>query len=149
MKGTNLLVILCVLASGAAAAAAWQTRRGTDAPVFVMVTCDPRQDAQSVDMALKFALFALDEGRAVTIFFTVKGVYLPSRRVAADFVYKDKPLQEQLRDLIARGADVHVCPVCMKALDVAEADIVVVNAKVTTRERLFARIGPSTAVFSF
>lgn len=117
--------------------------------VLLNVTSDPAEDPQSVDMAMKLAGFALDEGRRVAMFFNVRGVKLPTKEFDASFAFQDNDsLIEQLNDLIARGAEVHVCPICMKAWDVADADIID-GAQVTTRPKLFANIGPDTAVFTY
>ena len=79
----------------------------------------------------------------------VKGVTIPSQAFPADFAYKDNsPIKEQLADLIERGVDVHVCPICMKAHGVEASDLLE-GAKVTTRPDLFANIGPGTAVFTY
>ena len=78
-----------------------------------------------------------------------KGVHVPSKGIADDFAFaEEKPIKEQLAKLIERGAEMHVCPVCMKALEVSEADLVE-GAQVTTRPKLFANIGADTAVFSY
>lgn len=119
------------------------------ATVFFSVTSDAQQDAQSVDMAMKLAGFSLDEGRRVVMFFNVKGVRIPVNQFPDDFAVKEnQPIKTQLAELIKRGADVHVCPICMKALEVEESDLIE-GAKVTTRPSLFANIGPATAVFTY
>ena len=118
-------------------------------PVFVSVTSDPVENPQAVDMALKFAGFALDEKRPTVLFFTVKGVQLPTAAFPADFAFPDNPpLKAQLAGLIERGLEVHVCPVCMKAFKIVEGDLVP-GAQVTTRPKLFSHIGPATCVFTF
>lgn len=117
--------------------------------VFVSVLNDMESNPQAVDMAIKFAGFALDEGRQVVIFFTVKGVRVPLRRLPADLAFgSNEPLQKQLAAVIERGAEVHVCPVCMKELAVQEADLMT-GAQVTTRPKLFAKIHGNTNVFTF
>jgi predicted peroxiredoxin len=117
--------------------------------VLFSVTSGAKEDPQSVDMAMKLAGFALDEGRHVVMFFNVKGVTIPSHALANDFAYQeDKPIKTQLADLIQRGVDVHVCPICMKALGVGESDLIE-GAKVTTRSGLFANINANTAVFTY
>lgn len=118
------------------------------APVFLNITCDPQADPQAMDMALKLAGFSLDEGRSVFLFFNVKGVKFPLKEFPADFAFGEDALLPQLSGLIERGATVHVCPICMKALGI-EASQVMDGAEVTTRAGLFERIGPETAVFSY
>lgn len=122
---------------------------GNDGTVMLSVTSDPRQNPQSVDMAMKLAGFSVDEGRRVVIFFNVKGVTVPTNNLPDDLAFQeDTPLKEQLATLIQRGVDVHVCPICMKALGVNESDLID-GAKVTTRPSLFANIGSDTAVFTY
>ena len=117
--------------------------------VLFSVTSDANENPQSIDMAMKLAGFSLDEDRHVVMFFNVKGVTIPSQAFPADFAYKDNsPIKEQLADLIERGVDVHVCPICMKAHGVEASDLLE-GAKVTTRPDLFANIGPGTAVFTY
>jgi predicted peroxiredoxin len=117
--------------------------------VFFSVTSDVNEDPQAVDMAMKLAGFSLDEGRHVVMFFNVKGVTVPSNALADDFAYQEnEPIKIQLASLIQRGVDVHVCPICMKALGVVESDLME-NAKVTTRPGLFANISANTAVFTY
>ncbi|MBI1314467.1 hypothetical protein GC176_24505 [bacterium] len=117
--------------------------------VLVSVQSDAHENPQSVDMALKLAGFSVDEGRRVAMFFNVKGVTIPVKAFPDDIGFQDNaPIKKQLADLIGRGVDVHVCPICMKALGVDKADIME-GAKVTTRPSLFANIGPDTAVFTY
>ena len=47
-----------------------------------------------------------------------------------------------------RGVDVHVCPICMKALNVEES-VLMKGAKVTTRPGLFANICAKAAVLTY
>jgi predicted peroxiredoxin len=143
-----LAVSLALCGCGPGAPAAASAAPG-ETIVLLSVTSDAQQDPQSVDMAMRFAGFALDEGRRVFMFFNVKGVKIPSSHLADDFAYEQSsPLKEQLAALIQRGADVHVCPVCMKALGVNEGDLME-GAKVTTRASLFANIQPATVVFTY
>lgn len=117
--------------------------------VLLNVTSGADADPQAVDMAMKLAGFSLDEGRPVAMFFNVKGVTVPSSLLADDFKYQENtPIKQQLAKLIERGADVHVCPICMKALGVEESSLME-GAKVTTRPSLFANINANTVVFTY
>ncbi|MCH2125252.1 MAG: DsrE family protein [Pirellulaceae bacterium] len=117
--------------------------------VLVSVQSDAQEDPQSVDMAMKLASFSLDEGRQVALFFNVKGVTCPTTDFPESFAFQENdPLRSQLIALINRGAEIHVCPICMKALGVEAADILS-GAEVTTRAKLFANIGPDTSVFTY
>ena len=47
-----------------------------------------------------------------------------------------------------RGAEVHVCPVCMKDMDIEEEDLME-GAFVTSKPKLFANLGSNTVVFTY
>ena len=51
-------------------------------------------------------------------------------------------------DGLVGGVDVHVCPICMKALNVEES-VLMKGAKVTTRPGLFANICAKAAVLTY
>lgn len=149
-------VLLCCLMGCSPAVNVATQSAGTPASntstVLVNVTSGVEGDKgrpQAVDMALKLAGFALDEGRTVAIFFNVKGVHVPTRTLPNDFAFQDNlPIIKQLAKLIERGAEVHVCPICMKALGVESTDVME-GAQVTTRPKLFAHIGANTSVFTY
>ncbi|MBB75366.1 MAG: hypothetical protein CMJ75_12730 [Planctomycetaceae bacterium] len=156
MKNAICLVLFycCVLGCSPANRSASQSATGasSSSTVLVNVTSGVEGDQgqpQAVDMALKLAGFALDEGRTVALFFNVKGVHVPTRTLPSDLAFQDNlPIVKQLAKLIERGAEVHVCPICMKALGVEEADVMK-GAQVTTRPKLFAHIGANTSVFTY
>ena len=124
------------------------------AVVFFSITRDGKpegEDLQRLDMALKLAGFSLDEKRKVVIFFNIRGVHVPTKDFNGELQYGDKEddtIKAQLAKLIERGAEVHVCPICMKALGVDKEDIIK-GAQVTTRPKLFAHIGGNTTVFTY
>ena len=120
-----------------------------DAVVLFSVTRDGSQDPQRLDMAMKLAGFCLDEKRKVVIFFNVKGVHVPAKKFSDDVRYGEgKSIREQLADLMKRGAEVHVCPVCMNALKVDEKDLIE-GAQKTSKPKLFAHISGNTTVFTY
>ena len=117
--------------------------------VFLSVVSDVTQDPQAIDMAMKFAGFALEEQRNVVLFFNVKGVEIPVKSLAADLAFAEgDPIKQQLEGLIKQGVEVHVCPICMKALGVEAGDLID-GAEVTTRAGLFSHIGSHTTVFTY
>ena len=117
--------------------------------VLLSITSDAQQSPQSVDMAMKLAGFSLDEGRKVVVFFQVRGVTCPTKDFPDDFAFQEnEPIKTQLKQLIERGVDVHVCPICMKGMDVQAEDLID-GAKVTTRPSLFENINAKTAVFTY
>ena len=121
----------------------------TDALVFINVTSDVAKDPQKVDMAMKIGKFSLEEGRRVFYFFNVKAVHIPCTKFDAKVAFKgQEPIKKQLQALIDKGAVVHVCPVCMKALGVEKKDIMD-GAQVTTKAGLFSKIKSDTVVFTY
>lgn len=117
--------------------------------VFLSITSDAKQSPQSVDMAMKFAGLSLDEGHKVVMFFQVKGVTSPTKGFPDDFAFQENdPIKSQLKKLIERGVAVHVCPICMKSLNVQAEDLIA-GAEVTTRPKLFQNIGTNTVVFTY
>ncbi|MEM7785843.1 MAG: DsrE family protein [Planctomycetota bacterium] len=135
--------------SNAASSSADPAANDSTHTVFLSVVSDVNQDPQSVDMALKFAGFSLEENRNVILFFNVKGVHIPTQTMSDDTAFKDnEPIKKQLASLISKGAKVHVCPICMKALGVDASDLIE-GAEVTTRPGLFSYIGSDTTVFTY
>ena len=115
----------------------------------ISITSDPQADPQAVNMALTFAGFCVDEGYEVSIFFNVKGVLLPTKNFDKEFRFGEhSPMIEQMQTLKGRGVQLHVCPVCMKDLDIP-ADAIIPEAFVTDKPKLFARLGGDTMVFSY
>ena len=115
----------------------------------ISITTDAQVDPQKVNMALTFARFCVDEKYEVAIFFNVKGVLLPTTTFPDEFKYQEyDPLKTQVAALSTDGAEIHVCPVCMKDLGVAKEDIME-GAFVTTKPKLFAKLGPDTMVFTY
>jgi len=126
-----------------------QPAKPGQATVLLNVTSDAEASPQSVDMAMKLAGFSLAEKRKVVMFFNVKGVKMPTKDFGDDFAFEsNKPLKVQLSKLIDDGVEVHVCPICMKALGVEKGDLLE-GAQETTRDKLFAHIGADTAVFTY
>jgi predicted peroxiredoxin len=118
------------------------------ATVFFNLTADPAADAHSLTMAMQLAGHALDAGRRVVLFCNVRAVGVPTKGFDAELAHHDKPIKQLLAGLILRGAQVHVCPHCMEAEGVKEEELVA-GARVTTRETLFAELGPATVVFTY
>lgn len=115
---------------------------------FLNITSGAEEDVHAVTMALQLAGHALDDGRDVVLFFNVRGAGVPTVELPADLAFKDKPIKELLTALIERGAEVHVCPHCMTALELEPGDLVE-GALVTDREKLFSKVGMNTVVFSY
>ena len=83
------------------------------------------------------------------IFFNVKGVLLPVRSFNPDFRFLEHPpMIETLKKLHGRGVQLHVCPVCMKDLEIPN-DAIIEEAFVTDKPKLFAKLGGDTMVFTY
>lgn len=102
----------------------------------------------NVTMALQLANHALAAKRRVVLFFSVGGVQIPLQGLDDKLAFEAKPIKQLLADVMAKGAEVQVCPHCLKALKI-DAKQLVKGAKVTTRELLFGALGPNTQVFTF
>ena len=85
-------------------------------PLFVNATSDEGHRAM---MALTFAQNQLNRHHPVTIFLNDRGVFVGSKANAGKF----KEQQELLAKLMSAGANVLICPFCMKHYGVAEADL--------------------------
>jgi predicted peroxiredoxin len=155
MKNVLLIVILVAMVAGGGCTNSNQDQPGSAAgtssqpPVmFLNITSSAADDPHAVTMALQLAGHALDDGRDVVLFFNVRGVDVPTIDLPEDIAFGDRPIRELLIELLDRGAEVQVCPHCMKAMDIEETDLIP-GAVVTDRARLFGKLGPNTAVFSY
>lgn len=116
---------------------------------LISITSDPNDDPQAVNMGLTFAGFCADEGYEVAIFFNVKGTKLPTKSFDKQFAYQSHaPMAQQLIKLNKRGVEMHVCPVCMGDLEIGK-DQIVEEAFVTSKPKLFAKLGANTMVFTY
>ena len=86
-------------------------------PLFVNLTTD---DSHRANMAITFGASQLERGHPLTIFLNDKGVFLGSKTHASKFADH----QRVLADIMARGASVLICPMCMKHYGVRDADLV-------------------------
>jgi predicted peroxiredoxin len=116
--------------------------------MFFNITSGPNEDPHAVTMALQLAGHALDDGRTVVFFFNVRGVRIPLQNLADDLAFREKPIKQLLQDLLKRGAQAHVCPHCLAALDIG-ADSLIPEAFVTDRDKLFGTLGENTVVFTY
>ena len=116
--------------------------------LFFNMTSDPEEDPHAVTMGLQLAGHGLDDGRHVVLFFNVHAVGIPTKDFPADLAFSDKPIKTLLTELIDAGAEVHVCPMCMKALNVDPQNLLA-GAEVTDRIKLFANLASNTNVFTY
>jgi len=90
---------------------------GDTDPLFVNATTDQPHRAE---MALVFSKNQLERKHPVTIFLNDRGVLIASTANGENF----KKQQELIKTLIAGGATIFACPMCMQHYGVKEADLV-------------------------
>ena len=143
----SILTIALLLASNAVTtiAAEDDANKGN----FVINLTSGLDDPHSATMAFQLAGHALDDGRHVVIFCNVRGVVLAMKDLPDNVAFNSNhPLKPMLAGLVQRGAELIVCPHCMKSMSVEEGDLIE-GAKVATRELLFSRLDSNTVVFSY
>lgn len=146
---TAVLLGVCLLTAGCQAPEPASLSEAEPRPGLLLnVTADPQEDPHSVTMALQLAGHGLDDGREVVVFLNVRAVPVATADLPADLAFHADPIKDLLADLIARGAEVHVCPHCLDALGIDEASLIE-GARVTTRDALFGKLGEATQVFSY
>lgn len=144
--GVGLLVAVFVALAmqGAPAAAQPQTIK----PRFVLNLTSGLDDLHRTTMALELARHALDDGREVLVFLNVKAPPIATLDGAKDAMPGMASPTELLQKLIERGAMVHVCPMCMKAMKV-EPEALLPGTVVTDREKLFSKLETGVTVFTY
>lgn len=107
------------------------------------------EDPHSVTMALQLAGHGLESGRAVHLFFNVRGVQVLAReRKSPSVIFSDKPVAELLAKLVENGAKVWACPHCTRALGLGAEDLIEA-AEFATAEGLFGIVDARAAVFTY
>lgn len=89
---------------------------GSTDPLFVNLTTD---DSHRASMGLVFGKNQLERGHPLTVFLNDRGVFIGAKANAAKFADQQKILS----DLMAKGATILICPMCMKHYGVAETDL--------------------------
>jgi predicted peroxiredoxin len=118
-------------------------------PTLLLNVTSGTEDPHALRMALDLAGEALRQGRRVVLFFNVHAVPWAAKSGPGNLTFGDgPPLQEMLRERIAEGATVLVCPHCMEVARVTE-DELLEGARTATPQTLFASLGPNTTVFSY
>ncbi len=111
IKYVNRLVLALCLAVASVAATA-----GPTDPLFVNLTTD---DSHRANMGITFGANQMERGHPLTIFLNDKGVALGSKANASRYAEH----QKAIAGLIAKGATVLICPMCMKHYGVSQADL--------------------------
>jgi sulfur relay (sulfurtransferase) complex TusBCD TusD component (DsrE family) len=89
---------------------------GDTDPLFINLTTD---DPHRVTMALSFGKNQLERGHPLTVFLNDRAVLVGSRTHAAKFAEQQKTLS----DIAGKGANVLICPMCMKHYSVKDSEI--------------------------
>ena len=122
---TRLLFALSMLL---AAAIGPYASAGDADPLFINLTTD---EPHRANMGITFGRNQLERGHPLTIFMNDKAVLIASKQNASKFAAHQKSISE----LLAKGAIILVCPMCMKHYGVAEGDLLpglkVGNAELT------------------
>ena len=107
------------------------------------------ENAERVVVALLVATAAVAQGKQVVIWTTQDAVRLALPGHAAGVWCKGCPPLEQLFEQFADGGgELWVCPICLEARDLADADKVA-NAKVAGATPMWEWAGNDTTVFSY
>jgi predicted peroxiredoxin len=117
-------------------------------PTFILNLTSGIADLHRSTMALEMARHALDDGREVVIFLNVRASELAKREGQTEHFQEHPAPNQMLKALMARGAQVHVCPMCMKALGLNEQALLE-GVVITDRERLFAKFTANSNIFSY
>jgi sulfur relay (sulfurtransferase) complex TusBCD TusD component (DsrE family) len=107
------LVVFALIAFGIAA----PSMADQNDPLFINLTTD---DPHRANMAISFGGKQLELGHPLTIFLNDKGVHVGSTAQSETF----SAHQSALAALMAKGATVIVCPMCMKHYGVTEAELI-------------------------
>jgi predicted peroxiredoxin len=133
----------------------WWTPRASsaaasaDKPNVVFNLTSGKEDLHAVTMALQLANHALDDGRAVTLFFNVRAVEFARADLTDAAVFADNPpIREMLAKLHERGATLLVCPACAAKMGVKREGLMP-GATFATRATLFGKLDASAVVFSY
>ncbi len=120
---------------------------GTQKTIFYNLTTE---ETWRAGMALGQANHALKNGYKVVIFLNVRGVFIASKRFNTDsFADSGKSLQGLLKSAMDKGAQVIICPMCMKKAGMTMDDVIKGVVKGGPDVTMKAMTADNTAVISF
>lgn len=141
IRSISVLLLVALLVAASVAVAEDQKT------IFYNVTTD---DTWASGMALGQAAVAMKEGYKVVVFLNVRAVYLAAKSRAQDsFSGTGKDAHAMIADLIAAGARVIACPMCMKKAGIGEDDLVAGVEKGAPSITLPLMTADDTVVISF
>lgn len=125
------------------------SEQDTARPTLLLNVVSGKEDVHAVTMAMQLANHGLNDNRHVVLFLNVRGPELATKDLPDSFALgANPPVRKMLADLIAKGADVLVCPACAKVMGVKETEIVA-GTKMATRETLFGNLDANAVVFTY
>jgi len=110
IKTLSLVALICAVLVTRSAFA------GGNDPLFINLTSDEPHRAL---MAIMFSKGQLKRGHPVTVFLNDKGVLVASKANADNY----KEQQAGLAELLAQGATVIICPMCMTQYGVEDSGL--------------------------
>ena len=138
----SLLILVLLVAS--AMASAEQTQPKT---IFYNITTD---EAWPAGMAIGQATKAMKVGYKSVIFLNVRGVFIAHKTYSSDsWAGSDKNLQDMLKHAIKSGAQVIICPQCMKKVGMTMENVIDGVVKGGPDVTLKAMTADNTSVISF
>jgi len=116
----------------------------------VIVSCSHgEEDADRVTVSYLTAGAALDQGKDVVMWLTVEGVRLALGGYANTIQSPEAPPVARLHEqFIEKGGRFYVCPICFKARDLDDAQLVA-NAELKGATPLMEFAGESAITFSY
>lgn len=140
---SSLLAVLFLLSFVAAAPVSADEQK----TIFYNVTTD---EAWAAGTALGQANKALEVGYKVVIFLNVRGVFIASKSFVTDTNgATGKSLQDMLKAALAKGAQVSICPMCMRKAGMTMDDLIEGVVKGGPDVSMKALTADNTAVISF
>jgi predicted peroxiredoxin len=109
------LVALALLAS--AMAASLPASAGSSDPLFINLLSD---ETNRAGMALSFGKNQQERGHPLSVFFNQRAVLIVTKGQAEKFAAQ----QKLIADLVAKGATMFACRMCMQNLGVKEDDLI-------------------------
>jgi predicted peroxiredoxin len=107
------------------------------------------EDGERVLVAFLVATAALEQGKQVVVWTTKDAVRLGLPGEMSGVVCKGcPPLERLLAQFIDGGGELWLCPICLNARDLADADKIA-NTKVAGATPMWERAGSDTTVFSY
>jgi intracellular sulfur oxidation DsrE/DsrF family protein len=130
---TITALVVAVLIAGATFVSAQSPAPPAGTPLFINLTTD---EVHRVDMGLSFGKNQLDRGHPLTVFFNDTGVLVVADAHSTTYAVQ----QKAIKALVAEGATVLACPMCLMYYGIDEADVmegVVIGNPDLTGEALF------------